>query len=100
MLTTRIRVFVDERAPALHVPPAVVLGQEIVVKWEASNKLDSRVSHADDWIGLYRKGDCKQIDYYHDTAATKVSSERSLLSSKARAPSAQNKCYIASARLP
>jgi len=46
-------------APTLEMPETVPLGADIVVKWSASNGLDSsKVTTAGTWIGLYRKGSC------------------------------------------
>jgi len=97
-LSTTATIFVDSRAPVLHVAPDVVVGQDIVVGWEANNKLDGRVSHSEDWIGLYREGECVQVDYYNDVA--KSTSDRSDLESSYQLATSQNKCFIAASSLP
>lgn len=43
--------------PRLEVPAAVSPGTDIVVTWYPDIYSD-RLSHANDWLGLFRKGDC------------------------------------------
>jgi len=94
-LRTTVDIFIDQRAPELHVPPSVSLGHDLVVKWVANNDLTKRVRAGKDWLGLYRKGDCTQMDYYHDRAKTSgTNTEAYMLNVHS-----QNQCYLASAPL-
>jgi len=99
MLDAIVRISLDYRAPVLKVSPSVNLGQDIVVGWEANNDMDERVSHENDWIGLYRQGDCEQLDYNDDKVKSSV--DRSLLvnSDDTKRPNTQNQCFVAIALL-
>jgi len=44
--------------PRIDVPDMVSLGNEITITWYPDVRSE-RLSHAQDWVGLYRRGDCK-----------------------------------------
>merc|ERR1711871_455050 len=94
-----LRVFISSREPRLHVAPAVTMGQDIVVGWEANNKLDGRVSHSADWIGLYKKGECQQLDLYDDKPKSSVDRHLLVKTSETKLSLTQNQCFIASESL-
>ena len=48
----------SEPPPMLEVPQSVALGADIVVVWNASTELMSRVSQPGAWVGLYETGTC------------------------------------------
>merc|ERR1719321_1839544 len=50
----------DLRAPRFDVDATVGYGEDIVVRWHANKGLEARYSHAKDWVGLYRKGECTE----------------------------------------
>ena len=104
-LTSALRISKDEHAPVLTVAPIVNLGQDIVVGWEAGN-YDGRISDAFDWLGLYRQGDCEQIDYYSsdlrrsDRAQLKNAHGSQLKNAHdIKSSVSQNQCFIASTTL-
>lgn len=96
-LATPIEIFIDRRIPSLEVSPTVTFGHDIVVGWHANNKLSGRISKSHDWIGLYRRGDCEQTDYFADRV--KGTSDRELLGAT-KQPTSQNQCFIAAIALP
>jgi len=99
ILSTTLRISTSQRAPLLHVPPVVNLGEDIVVGWEANNDYDGRVSDALDWLGLYRLGECQQVDYYSDSRRSQE--DRQLkVSTDLKYAESQNQCFIASESLP
>jgi len=46
--------------PRLTVPRTVILGQDIVIHWEANIGLQTRVAPPNTWVGLYAAGDCSE----------------------------------------
>lgn len=90
-LTAVVEIFVDEFKPALIVAPTAIFGQDIVVSWEASSSLSTRASNKQDWIGLYKKGECRQVDY----TAESLQAIQHLESAKQ-----QNRCSLATIDLP
>jgi hypothetical protein len=46
-----------EGMPVLDVPETVTLGREIIIHWTA-DRLGGRLSHKDDWVALYKQGEC------------------------------------------
>jgi len=71
------------RVPHITVEERFVLSADIVVHWTATSGLDAQVtSHASDWVGLYKAGDCAQN---RNVATTNVD---------------QNNCYIALEGVP
>jgi hypothetical protein len=46
--------------PRLTVPRTVLLGQDLVVNWEANVGLQTRVAPENTWIGLYVSDDCSE----------------------------------------
>lgn len=89
-----VEIFIDERAPALSVSPNVVLGQDIVIGWKSSNGYDTRRSSDNDWIALYHKGHCPQVDYYNDRARKGLIEEEVSEEYRKNAQQ-QNQCYLA-----
>jgi hypothetical protein len=48
--------------PQITVPRAVLLGQDIVINWQANIGLQNKLAPAGTWIGLYEKGSCVTED--------------------------------------
>jgi len=48
--------------PQLTAPRTVILGQDIVINWQANIGLQDRLAPAGTWIGLFAKGDCTGLD--------------------------------------
>jgi hypothetical protein len=101
-ISAKAIIFIDQRAPTLSVSPNVVLGHDIVVGWESSNGYDNRLSSGSDWIGLYKKGYCPQVDYYNDrdTSIADVATTGEVSVEYRKNAQQQNQCYLASKPLP
>merc|ERR1711871_762786 len=60
----------DERTGRARIdaPRQVELGTDFVAQWVADVYSESRVSHQQDWVGLYRAGECDdESDLNHDS---------------------------------
>jgi len=44
--------------PSVSTPRSLLMGTDIVVSWESTVNLQTRVQEQNSWIGLYRKGEC------------------------------------------
>merc|ERR1712094_104430 len=74
--------------PTMAVPAELPLGHEIYVHWGAG---EGRVAHPQDWIGLFKKGECTQLNLRAD--------EPFPATIDSAAPLNQNRCYLASSAL-
>jgi len=44
--------------PSMSVPRSVLMGGDIVVSWESTVQLQTKIQSQNSWIGLYKKGSC------------------------------------------
>jgi len=87
-LSASIRAFDDATYVTLSSPHVVGLGQDIVVDWSLNGVQASGM----DWLGLYKKGECKQTDYSQDNPYP--------LPNDVVARHSQNQCYLLTAPIP
>jgi hypothetical protein len=88
-LTAKIEVFHNHALPTLQLPNTMSLGHELVVQW------GNRLSHSNDWIGLYSAADCQQPDLTSDP----VNEEQLQMRRSQGEADAQNQCYLATAKV-
>jgi len=86
-LSTFLDIVEDSRQPALSVASDVGFGADMPVHWRANNGLDGRLSQSGDWLGLFKKGSCRQVEPGEEA----TNSDQQQM---------QNKCYISSVTLP
>jgi hypothetical protein len=62
MLAAEIEIeeSLDTTAPVVLLPQSILLGVDLVVKWKASNEMESRETSPGAWIGLYKAGECDE----------------------------------------
>jgi len=77
----------DFRAPLFQVDSTVTLGEDIVVRWYANKDYSHRVAHPDDWVALYRKGECTEDPVF----TTEYDNEETALAAK---HNYIHKCYL------
>jgi hypothetical protein len=71
-----IQETVDPGAPELSIQQSILLGVDLIATWAAANTLNTRVTSAGAWVGLYRHDDCAEDNEW------------------------QHRCYLASRTLP
>jgi hypothetical protein len=89
-LTAKIEVFHDHALPTVQLPKTISLGHELVVQW------GNRISHSDDWVGLYFQADCKQPNLSSDP---KNEAELAQIRRSQGEINTQNQCYLATAKI-
>jgi hypothetical protein len=58
-LTKTIEILPSEAVkPSMSMVSSILLGSDIVVHWDSTIKLRTRLQPSNSWIGLYRQGDC------------------------------------------
>lgn len=81
-VTSSILLYNEEPHVTLSVPHVVGMGRDIHVEWN----LNGRMSHPLDFIALYRKGECKQVDYTENNPYPPGADEATR--------AAQNQCHL------
>jgi hypothetical protein len=51
--------------PSMSVPRSVLMGTDIVVSWESTVNLQTKIQSQNSWIGLYKKGSCMGSYWKH-----------------------------------
>lgn len=82
----------------LIVPGEVMKGSDIIVKWRSGGDLRPRMSHNNDWIGLFRYGECEEPGPLSEGQTPGDTS--SLAEQEAARGSFQNTCFLRSVPIP